>query len=362
MSIKRIVITTAALTLTGGTLAAPAEAGTAKPVPGWRIVHRVANKDVLLRDVKAGGPRNLWTAGETYGTIDHPSTPVALHWNGAKWASLSPRADQVTRLTTIATSSTGDTWAFGPLMGVDKPERALHWNGKAWTAGGLPGDYTWITTAATFGPRDVWALGRVGGQNGEPYIAHFNGKRWTKVAAPKNVTSGSINNVVGISPKNLWAVVAEPFGFAVIHYDGRAWRSMPMPTTVDNPYQSFAGGGLVARGSHDVWVAGRFPTAKGTGAPGLAHYDGKKWTVVTAPGASTPLAGLADDGHGGLWATTLYSPSEIWHYSKGHWTKATPKGGVAKPYLSGMTHLPHTTTSVSVGDENGPAVLATGAF
>jgi hypothetical protein len=115
-----------------------------------------------------------------------------------------------------------------------------------------------------------------------------------------------IDTAVAISPTNIWVAASQRSGAAVLHFNGKVWRSVPL--------------GLLATG----------------------------------------LGALTDDGSGGLWAATLYSPTRIWHYQAGHWTKVIAASSATNPYLAWMFHIPATRSTLAVGNENGPAVLAFG--
>jgi hypothetical protein len=328
---------------------------------GWRVTYRY-QQQVNLRDVTASDIRTAWTVGET-STSSLPTQPVALRWNGKRWASAGVTSTLASRLTAVTTSGPGNTWAFGTKY-VDPyhvTARALHWDGHGWRAVDLPSNSSalpWINTAVTFGPKETWAFGNYVVASNVPYAAHFDGRSWKAAKLPADLPFGAIDTAVGISPTNIWAVVSQRYSFAVIHYNGRSWHTVPLGGLLT----SFAGGGLVARSSTDVWIAGMFPNGKSVLTPGVAHYNGKKWSVVPVPGETTSLGSLTDDGSGGLWAATLYSPTRIWHFHTGRWTKTTPAGSAASPYLAWMFHIPATRTTLAVGYENGPAILATGPF
>ncbi|WP_156045811.1 hypothetical protein [Herbidospora cretacea] len=83
---------------------------------------------------------------------------------------------------------------------------------------------------------------------------------WRQAPLPAKKGHDGFGAVAAAGPKNIWAAGSQPA--LLEHFDGRRWRSMPMPGAVTT---------LSASPSGDVWAL----------TSGQAHrWDGKRWRAV----------------------------------------------------------------------------------
>jgi len=128
---------------------------------------------------------------------------------------------------------------------------AVHWNGSTWAGSRIAG-------AFTIGPYPMPKIKLP--KNGYLY--------------PFDITAASANNI--------WAsVTVEPAAANsfLLHWNGRAWKSIPLPATPEQLLQ------LTPDGQGGVWAI-MFQTTGG--AYEFARYVSGKWTFAAVPTSGLP--------------------------------------------------------------------------
>lgn len=176
---------------------------------------------------------------------------------------------------------------------------------------------------------DAW--GTQVNSSGNTEIVHLSGTAWSALAVP--VPAYANVAMAADSPTDVWLTGVG----SMIHYDGSSW------TTYTG---QFAGGGNSAEpevqdvaiiSPANVWTGGSQPT---TGLA-LQHWDGTKWSPVTAPGPTVPcgclqasLVALSASG-GDLWVLESiqeYGESFVTRWDGTSWSSLTV---VPTPALQG---------------------------
>jgi hypothetical protein len=112
-----------------------------------------------------------------------------------------------------------------------------------------------------------------------------------------------------------------------MHWNGRSWRTWRLPRIKVASGMTLGFGPVAALGARDVYAA--FGDGGNGGccrALGVLHWNGKAWRHVKIPYAMSTLAGLTQDGRGGIWLLVGAGPDNahdgrIYHDSHGHWTR-----------------------------------------
>ena len=128
----------------------------------WRL--RQISRAYELWGVMAISATDAWTVGQSSNF-----SALALHWNGTTWQDESP-ANQDVVLQDVAACGPGNVWAdgfyyndgIGPFLAAD------HWNGRSWTEypiPDLPGMYDY-----------VFPLGLTVDNSCEPWIAAYSNR------------------------------------------------------------------------------------------------------------------------------------------------------------------------------------------
>ncbi|MFC5745000.1 hypothetical protein [Actinomadura rugatobispora] len=212
--------------------------------------------DVSVQAIAVGGGYDRLAAAEV---------PLIHHWNGSVWDAWEgwpedPRAARGFVLTDVAMVGE-EAWAVGHglLRGGPPGPVALHRHGGAWHAAETPSvaKGRLLAVSAT-SDGDVWA---VGAADRTGLVMHYDGRSWTRVPIP--TTRFPLTGVVALARDDAWAVGRD----RVLRWNGRKWRKVDAPVTAANTVTALA--------PDDVWVAG--------GRGELAHFDGRTWSRTPSP-------------------------------------------------------------------------------
>jgi hypothetical protein len=172
----------------------------------------------ILRAVTAISRTDIWAAGY-YGVVRSPVTRTLIeHWNGRRWAIVpTPTVSSAQGVTndilfSISGNRPDDVWAVGSWGSVpggyggkgDHP-LALHWDGHRWARVATPA----IGRRALFygvlaRAGRAWAVGDRGLQpHQHALIERWNGARWEIASSPRGSSLAALSAVPG---GILWAV------------------------------------------------------------------------------------------------------------------------------------------------------------
>jgi hypothetical protein len=161
-----------------------------------------------------------------------PAQPAVLSWNGTRWIAMpvQPHLPHGASLTSVLALSGTDIWIGGsaPDRSRGTREYLAHWNGRTWSATGLPAP----ASAVRFGVADlipaghgtIWALA----QNvGAPAVRlwYYDGASWSLVRP--RVPAGRWIALAAVPHSGAaWAVIAGRGGRPVPQYIA---RTVPAP-------------------------------------------------------------------------------------------------------------------------------------
>jgi hypothetical protein len=233
-------------------------------------------------------PSNAWSAGAFY---QGSSTLGALieHWDGSQWSVVAnPASGQPGAiLNAITAVSASDIWAVGQQQnaaGVIVP-LTEHWNGTRWSVVSVPAGNSpsHLLAVSADGADDVWAVGaqtEAGtSDNGVVLAEHWNGAKWTAVTGLPSLGNAELQQVYAASGTDVWATVytvlpdsdlgVEDF----VHWNGAKWTTVTAPGPqewgLDYEYA-----GLAGTGPDNIWAAGySTQTSNGTTVPLVAHLS-----------------------------------------------------------------------------------------
>ena len=292
----------------------------------------------ILNGVFCTSPGNCWAVGLSQPSRGSVTLNQMLHWNGRKWGAFpvpepgGTAAHHYNTLDEVRCVSARDCWAVGYYLkgGADLDE-ALHWNGRRWstvstpTPGGiLSGDLNELYDLSCTSSANCWAVGEFGRSGTLANQAlHWNGKRWSLVATPdpggtKSGDSNVLNSVRCTAASNCFAVGFDMTADSVtikvnetMHWNGKKWSLQTAP----NPGGTSAGAeselvGLGCGSSTSCWAVGFYDT---TSAPQAAlneilHWNGRKWSLAAAPDP----AGMSQNAVNNLFWVTCVSSRDCW--------------------------------------------------
>jgi hypothetical protein len=332
-SISAVIATLAA--------AMPARAADA---PSWQIAARahygVSRNASGYSAVVVVAKNDAWAFGGT--NPGGPSTPTAVHWDGAHWQASPLPAGLNGFIVAAAASSASNVWAVGDGY-------ALRWNGIRWSVAKTWNNNPEITSVAVISRDDVWVFGSSSFINGQANLGtwHYDGHRWAPVAGAAGIYRAS-----AVSENNIWAITAGPRGGSVVHYNGTAFANVP---TADAVLRDTQLNDILAVSRHNVWLSGTTPVNAADGHLVLAHWNGRCWRRFVAPWPVQQAERFATDGGGGVWIPVVTggggSATWILHLSRdGEWTRteitAARGSGVG---VGDLALVPGTTTLWGTG-------------
>jgi hypothetical protein len=300
-----------------------------------------------------------WAVGGQEGAGGKGIANQVLRWNGKTWRKFSAPnpggtgADSVSELSAVRCAATVNCWAVGDHSGGGALlNEALHWNGKKWTAVPTPNpggkgsgkiseleDSTCITSA------NCWAVGDFGSGTEGPtekrinQVLHWNGRKWSRlrVVNPGGTRIGHVNTLYSVrclSARDCTAVgdygttsASGVLRNQALHWNGKNWSL----ANTANP------GGTKPGGVNEVFAlgCGAADSCWGTGSYGrtkspvknlneILHWNGKKWTKVTAPNPDGTGTGKGNE----LFAATCVSSANCW--AVGNYGSTTVGDGVGR--------------------------------
>jgi hypothetical protein len=275
---------------------------------GWQETPLPMPADTLLEGVAAASSEDAWTIG--YGS---DGTPRAAHWAGDTWQSVALPSQSPSFPRGIDARTTADAWIVGSGGTGTTQATTWHWDGRDWRQVHIPDSTETASTLVAVSARasdDVWAVGGRGAFPARQLILHWDGQGWTPYIAPDLDGDAVLSDVVALDRNDVWAVGSAtgpqnsmvPASIGTVserplaeHWDGRAWRDVPLPGVGGRFYS------VTGDGHGGIWAAGE----KSDGTALFARWDGHRWELSGAPvpgteGADARMASPAS----GVWGLT----------------------------------------------------------
>lgn len=240
-------------------------------------------------------------------------TTLIEHWDGKQW-TIVPSPDDVPDLRStptvysITVISAHDIWMAGTLAhdwGQTRTALMKHWDGQKWTnvldqsrvlENGTQAQESILWTTTNAGGH-VLAGGAQMGSDGvsHAYLERWDGQNWQKSdvgSLGQNVSA--IRALSGVSASDVWAIMekttssnGQPVSSTFLaHWDGKTWKQVAAPGwLVGKNVNTWR---ILALSGKNVWVMNASPSA-------LAHWDGKTWSKVRLPASDLKLDTFAID-------------------------------------------------------------------
>jgi hypothetical protein len=301
---------------------------TASVKPRWSIFKILNEKrDDTLLTLAAVGKHDAWAFGQT-----SSGRGIAVHWTGSAWTG-SRITGAFTQPSFSSASGPGNIWVSGsectsgPQGTSVTATYIARFNGRTWmTRKWTTAAFCWAALVTT-SQSDGWLLGN-------NRALHFTSRRWHKISMPG---LGQVIAATAVSVSDIWAIGAR-FNARQLsrskafftHYDGHAWRTVPLPQIKLPPHSYIYPDDVAAAGARSIWAAATiYPAAVHSV---LLHCDGRKWRAIPLPAKPDQLLKVAPDGSGGVWAIMFSSAAgkyKFAHYARGTWSyNAVPTAGL----------------------------------
>lgn len=264
------------LSLAGLALAV-SSCATDEPAPSYRWQTLMEHLPGAMLDIWGTSAQDVYAVGSD--PMDG-SGPLAFHYDGARWTRLN---------TGLRRGTLWWVYGTGPdtVFMVGEGGTVLRYNPRTNRSERL----TTPGTSTLFGvwgasTNDVWAVGGDTTAN-TGVLWHFNGTAWTDTPLPENLGSQVIlYKVWGTSASDVWTVGSNG---TTLHYDGRAWTRVAIPTSARGPLFTVHGSGAtriaVGGNASGIILEGNGMTWRHVDLPDAPRLAG----VWVAPSAS-PLA------------------------------------------------------------------------
>ncbi len=218
----------------------------------------------------------------------------------ARWTCLAAVAGSLMLLAACSDSSSRRSWtpwfdAVGGSSANDVyavgSETILHYDGRSWTFehSRTRGFLNGVWAASRNNVYVVWSSGD-GGRTGE--VLHFDGRAWRTVAS----APAALQSVWGSSGSDVYAVGRQG---TILHYDGNTWSAL---STGRGEWLD----GIWGSSAQDVFVAGAQDS--------ILHYDGARWTRQYTGALSLALWGSSSQD------VFAVGGSSITHYDGVRWS------------------------------------------
>jgi len=320
------------------------------PIPTPRAQNEYDNG----ASVACAAPTSCWAVGGTDNDSvgSAASSDTVAHWNGERWRLVpvpSPKQNWLgTRyaddaLQSVSCASPSECWAVG-YQGSRR--LALLWNGRRWRRIATPPAYSPIVRSDLMGvtcagPNACWAVGtaplcwgspRRCSQESVDGVLRWGGARWKEASAGKASKNQLLSAVSCVSSHDCWAIGANGGKNQAIHWNGKRWLSVQIPTPGSNWSVAFGLPGLfgIACASPDLcWAVGTDLGPGGTGGNEILKWDGHRWSVATVPqpagDSRGELRSVACNARRSCWAVGQFLPSgvgEVLRWSGRRWRRA----------------------------------------
>jgi hypothetical protein len=278
--------------------AATALPGSAATTASWRLSFYESSLNGQMTDVAAISKTDVWAVGNLYHGQTLVDSPHVLRWTGRTWVGVTIPGSTGYTSDEVAASSASDVWIIG--SNADGASRIFRFDGTHWHT--VPAPATGVDDVTPFSATDAWADGETSctGNKCVTDIWQWNGAAW--VDHPVN---SSVPNISASSAGNVWAiglggVNAKGEGtVAAYRWAGTHWTPVVMP----HPDMSGWVNAAMSSAS-DVWIEGW----RGTSSQTLGlHWNGSKWSQVTAGDHDAASSDAEPYGSGGVWFGPWYA-------------------------------------------------------
>ncbi|WP_243791889.1 hypothetical protein [Saccharopolyspora gloriosae] len=256
----------------------------------------------------ASGDGATWAFG-SWSTSMPQQHSIAYLRDQHGWTEV-PTPD-IGRLDDAVVVSADDVWAIGADAKYGFGS-SLHWDGAQWTEAGFtaPGNRNGARGIEALGTDDVWAVGSSYDDEagtGRGLAQHWDGSAWRDVPVPQRAGNWTFSDVTGSAPDDVWAVGNDggyPAQGLAMHWNGQAWTEVPVPDVELGELRAVQLTEAQSLAADDVWATGNVHDSSGdttTFEPLLLHWDGQTWSYVDAPrdaGARQDLVRAGDE----LWS------------------------------------------------------------
>jgi len=254
-----------------------------------------------------------------------------------------------------------DCWAVANLdVGGKSSAQIFHLSAGQWTQATTP-SATSLYGIACPSTTDCWAVGALvpsGSQNAATLIEHYDGQSWQAVSSPNapNFPESGLSGVGCSSSQSCWAVgegddpSQDPTTghLLLLHYDGKAWSIASAPSQ-QQEQQSDNGAYVECPSMQQCMLLYNYGTSGGqSNAEEGAIYDGRTWRSLQVPDGIL-IQGASCPGVNNCYAiggTSFNNPGtteSLYHFDGSNWTPGPELTSTAGVSWSALACVPGTS-------------------
>ena len=279
--------------------------------------------------VAADGPGRALVGGRY--TYAEGTGSFVIRSNGQSWGSGATLdgggIDSTVTLTAVAHIGPNDDWASGDYMDASGVYYAsfYHYDGTQWHSVSPPRGWGAASSISGSGANDVWAA------NGYAAALHWDGTAWTTYPL-----STSVRAILDLSPTNVWAV-----GHGIVHWNGTSWSAAAVTR---HTFEAVS-----ARSAFGVWAVG----------DAVYQYNGSRWRAMPTPAGLTgnELRSVSFLRGADIWTT---DGATLYHWGGNSWTARRVDSlvpGASGLTLTALSGRPKTGELWAIGRGAGPFLL-----
>lgn len=234
----------------------------------FHVVHDVS--DGALNAVDFAPDDTGWAVGFDYefdednvSALGHgpQERPWVVRFDDDSFEEIHPPHEVGTDLTGVDALASDNVWAVGEFIPTYKRSKAIayHWDGVSWKQMTVSkrGQFAQLNDVVAISPTDVWAVGfysRFDERGVETLVAHYDGVEWSHVPAP-SPSDAAVLNAVDSAAGKVWAVGefrwSRPL---VLRYGGGKWHHKKIGWRFRGEGQEFEALDVV--GPREFWATG----------------------------------------------------------------------------------------------------------
>jgi len=265
-----------------------------------------SNASNYLRDVVALSPNEVWAVGTYRGDPGSSLRTLAMRWNGSEWRVVYVPYLASSVLYGLTAISPDEIYAVGSFGSSINSTLTMRWNGSEWAWVRSPNvgiEGSTLFEADALAANDVWAVGyyKVSDYDYQTLIERYSPGTcssptptptstatptiscevaWRTYPAPHiSMSDSTLNDIVVLSPTDIWAVGTGLGRSLTVHWDGSNWNIVPSPNVGSFSNILY---GVSALTPNDIWAVGSY--SYGNREQTLAmRWNGSAWNVVPSP-------------------------------------------------------------------------------
>jgi hypothetical protein len=324
-----------------------------QPPAVWRVAQAFEGRPYqVLQSTIAPSRSNAWAFG-----VGSSDRALALHWNGKTWTASYPFGNSAP-VEEAASSGPDNVWVVGRFS-----QYLSRWNGRHWTTTTLSKvTQRPITSVVTTGPGNGWLFTD---SQLSTMAVHVHGGTLQSVTLGK---FGSVMAASAVSVRDIWLLTFTTTAKTLlVHFNGKTWQRSAVPAPSLPKSDTLVPQALTTAGASSVWATVQVWTNQDmmpSSPPDslLLHWNGRAWRWIPLPNSDEAWPSIASDGASGAWVVGAHITPDLTvptyyflHWTGRDWTaQLVPTSGIRGSKVTtydvfSLAHIPGTQSVLASG-------------